>query len=251
MPAVILTGCTQRARALPNLAQVLAMIPRTLVILALFASLGAAVAPQAGESLKSGPQVDENLPGAFQALNLNGAYAGQHHCLVCEFRLYPVAMVFVKAQPGGAVDPEVKKLLDMLDARAEDTNADFGTQAFVVFLTPDARSGATEPKVGNPENIIEETKNREKLIASLTEFAKPYKRLVITTYPAENIAGRYKLANQAEVTVLLYARHRVFYNYAFAEGKLNQAGVDSVSKGMDAMLERVKKGQAILKLDKK
>jgi hypothetical protein len=36
----------------------------------------------AGESLKSGPAVGKNLPGAFHPLNVTGSEAGNKHCLV-------------------------------------------------------------------------------------------------------------------------------------------------------------------------
>jgi len=36
----------------------------------------------AGETLKSGPQKGDNLPGPFSPLNINGANAGQKVCQV-------------------------------------------------------------------------------------------------------------------------------------------------------------------------
>jgi hypothetical protein len=36
----------------------------------------------AGETLKSGPNVGESLPGAFHPLNITGARAGNKNCLV-------------------------------------------------------------------------------------------------------------------------------------------------------------------------
>jgi hypothetical protein len=36
----------------------------------------------AGEALKSGPQVGQQIPGAFHPLNCTGAQAGNKHCLV-------------------------------------------------------------------------------------------------------------------------------------------------------------------------
>ncbi len=36
----------------------------------------------AGETLKSGPQKGENLPGPFSPLNISGANAGQKVCQV-------------------------------------------------------------------------------------------------------------------------------------------------------------------------
>ena len=202
----------------------------------------------AGQDLKSGPQVDEMLPGSFQPLNLNGNYAGRYHCLVCENRLNPVAVVFVKAQAEG-IDPEVKKLLEALDKVCDEHYLDTGLASFVVFMTPDAQSGVTEEPGREPVKIIPEAIKREKLVKNLTDFSKPFKRLIVTCMPAENVAGKYKLANKAEVTIIEYARHRVFANFAFAEGQLKQDGVDKAIQSIDAMLDHLKKGPK-LKADK-
>ncbi len=50
----------------------------------------------AAETLKSGPQVGEDVPGPFHPLNINGAKAGQKNCLFCENGSNPVAMVFAR-----------------------------------------------------------------------------------------------------------------------------------------------------------
>jgi hypothetical protein len=196
-----------------------------------------------GQDVKSGPQIDEVMPGAIQALNVTGPFAGRYHCLVCEYRLYPVALVFVKARPEG-VSPEVKKLLEALDAAAVEHHDNTGMEAFVVFLTPAARSGATVDKIENPEDAIPETAKREKLVIELGELGKSFKRLVVTTMPAENIKDKYKLDPRAEVTVVLYARHRVYNNFAFGEDQLNAAGRERVLQGVIALLDRLRTGPA-------
>ena len=42
----------------------------------------AAAGAVAGDSLKSGPPVGQNIPGPFHPLNVTGAKAGEKHCLV-------------------------------------------------------------------------------------------------------------------------------------------------------------------------
>ncbi len=207
-----------------------------------------ALAP--GQQIKSGPQVDETMPGAIQALNVTGPFAGRYHCLVCEYRLYPVALVFVKARPDG-ITPEVKKLLEALDAAAVEHHDNTGMEAFLVYVTPLARSGATVDKTDNPEDAIPETAKREKLVAELGEFGKSFKRLVVTTIPPENIKDKYKLDDSAEVTVILYARHRVYNNYAFAEDTLKQADTDRILQGVTALLDRLRTGPPEAKGDDK
>src|SRR5438128_2020423 len=140
-----------------------------------------------GQDVKSGPQVDDAMPGSFQPLNINGPFAGRYHCLVCEFRLSPVVAVFVKSPPEGqGVDEEITKLLKAVDKMSAENYLDIGLQSFVVFLSAHAKSGATEGP-GDPKAIIEETVNREKLVKSLTDYSKPFTRLVVTCYPAENL----------------------------------------------------------------
>ena len=75
-------------------------------------------------------------------------------------------------------------------------------------------------------------------------------RLVVACFPDESIDAKYKLDKKAAVTVLLYARHRVFSNYAFGEGQLKQEGIDKIAQGVDGMLERLKKGPLQFKDDK-
>jgi hypothetical protein len=58
----------------------------------------------AAESLKSGPQVNEDVPGPFHPLNINGKAAGRKNCLYCQNGANPVAVVFARE-----VTPEVTR----------------------------------------------------------------------------------------------------------------------------------------------
>jgi hypothetical protein len=222
------------------------MLPRFAAVTLLVLAASLALNPAAAQQLQSGPKADENLPGSFQTLNLNGAFADRFHCLVCEFRLNPVALVFVRSQQD-AVDPEVKKLLEALDKVADERHGDTGFDTFVVFLTPQSRSGATEEKFADPETAIQEAVNREKLLSGLREFAKPFKRLIVTATPVESVAAKYHLADKAEVTVLVYANLRVYANLAFAQDQLKQDGIDAVLKAVDTTFDRLKKAPALAK----
>jgi len=218
---------------------------------ALMLAIAALVTAQA-QDLKSGPQPDSILPGSLQVYNVSGPFAGRYHCLVTEFRLNPVAMVFVRTQPD-RIDPEVKKLLEALDKAADDKHGDTGFESFVVFLAPQARSSTTDDtkdvkdNVALAKNAAVDTVAREKFVNFLKEEAKSLKRLVVTCAPPEAVADKYRLAEKAEVTVVIYARHLVKGNMAFAEGQLKQEGVDSVLKGVDGMLERLKKTSAVVR----
>jgi hypothetical protein len=194
------------------------------------------------QEIKSGPKRDELLPASFQPLNLNGEFKDRHHCLVCQFRINPVALVFVK-QSGTKVDPELKKLLDALETQVKEHFDDTGFSSFVVFVTPDAKSSVSEGK-GDQEGLVKEATQREKLYVTLKEQAAKHTKVIWTMHPAESLA-KYNL--KAEVTVLLYARHRVMHNFTFGEGQLKDEGIAQVRKGIDDMLERVAKGNSAVK----
>jgi hypothetical protein len=227
----------------------LAMSKRFFPVFCLCVACLFALDPVHAQDVKSGPQKDERLPGSFQPLNLNGEFKGSQHCLVCQFRINPVALVFVK-QAGTTVDPEVKKLIDALESASKEYFADYGMSSFVVFLTPSARSSVTEGKGGKDTDLVEEAKLREKLIVNLEKQAADYKNVIWTTFPADapvddrgtTLASKYRLSDKADVTVILYARHFVMDNFAFGEGQLKEAGVEKVRDGIRAMLDRVKKG---------
>jgi hypothetical protein len=203
------------------------------------------------QEIKSGPQRDDLLPGAFQPLNLNGEFKERQHCLVCQFRINPVALVFVRQSAtvegqDPKVNPELKKLLDMVESQVKEHYDDTGFSCFVVFVTPDAKSSVSEGKGDKNTDLIKEAKLREKLYFTLKEEAAKYTKVIWTMYPGDSLE-KYRLSKEAEFTVILYARHRVMHNFTFADGALKDEGIAQVRKGIDDMLERVKKGPAVVK----
>src|SRR5207302_2570092 len=70
-----------------------------IVLCLVFIPIAQSVALDASDSLKSGPQVGEMIPGPFHFLNINGTFAGDPHCLVCEYGLRPVVAVFARPVP--------------------------------------------------------------------------------------------------------------------------------------------------------
>jgi hypothetical protein len=64
----------------------------------------------AAETLKSGPQVNEDVPGPFHPYNVTGQAAGKKNCLYCQNGANPVAVVFARE-----VTPQVTKLIKKLD----------------------------------------------------------------------------------------------------------------------------------------
>src|SRR5436309_3184109 len=81
----------------------------------------------AAETVKSGPQVGQQVPGPFHPLNINGEAAGQKQCLYCKNGNNPVAMIFARS-----TSEPLTKLVKKLDACcAKNSEAKMGS--FVVF----------------------------------------------------------------------------------------------------------------------
>src|SRR5262249_4007955 len=199
-------------------------------VLAVLAVAGA-TALEAGEAPKSGPAVGQLLPGSFQAFNLNGKTAkDRYHCLGCEYGLKPTVMVFAREHPD-AKDPALADLLQKLD-EAVDRHKDASLNAFVVFLSPDARTSVTDPKTMDPAKLVEEAAAWEALLARLRPTADKLKNVVVSVYPAEGPPG-YNLAKDADVTAVLYRRHKVVASYVFPAGKFNAEGAAQIMKSVD------------------
>jgi hypothetical protein len=155
---------------------------------------------QAGGNVKSGPQVGQDVPGPFHPLNLTGEKKGQKNCLYCSNGSNPVAVVFARE-----ATPEVAKLLKQLDeATVKNSGAKMGSYA--VFCSD---------KDGLDKQLekLADTQKLQKLVLSLDNPAGP---------------TDYKIAKDAEVTVLLYVKHEVKANHAFAKGKLDDAAITKV-----------------------
>lgn len=177
---------------------------------ALVASLTAALLAGGlmAAEIKSGPQVGEKVPGPFHPLNVNGAAAGKKNCLYCQNGTNPVAMVFARE-----VNPAVEKLITKLDA-ATAKNQGCNMGSFVVFLS-----------------------DSDQLPKKLGELAKKdnLKHIVLSV---DNPSGppNYKVAKDADVTVVLYTDHTVKANYAFGKGQLKDKDIDKVVADVQKIL---------------
>jgi hypothetical protein len=173
------------------------------VALALLA--GVAVA---AEALKSGPQVNEKLAGPFHPLNINGPAAGEKNCLYCENGSHPVAMVFARE-----VTPAVTDLIKKIDA-ATVKNSDVKMGSFVVFCSND--------------------KGLEKQLKALADEAKLKKCILAIDNPAG--PEDYKVAKEADVTVVLYTDTTVKANFAFKKGELKEKDVEKILSELPKIL---------------
>ncbi len=160
------------------------------------------------QPLKSGPQVSEELAGPFHVLNINGPTAGQKQCLYCRNGENPVAMVFARE-----VTPETTKLIKKLDACTM-KNKDAHMGSFVVFCS-DADGLEQQLK----DMVAKE--NLKEIVLSIDQPAGP---------------KGYKVAKDADVTVVLYTDKVVKANYAFKKGELKDQDIDAVVKDVARIL---------------
>jgi hypothetical protein len=179
----------------------------TLVLSALTAVAVIVSVATAGD-LKSGPQVGERVPGPFHPLNCTGENAGEKFCLYCKNGQNPVAMIFARQ-----TSPELTKLIKKID-EATAKNKDYSMGSFVVFLS-----------------------DSDKLEGELKELAKKEK-LQQCVLSIDNLAGPegYKVAKDADVTVVLYSKGIVRANHAFKKGELKDKAIDTVGSDVAKIL---------------
>jgi hypothetical protein len=165
-----------------------------------------------GQSSKlvSGPQVGDEVPGPFHPLNVTGEAAGMKKCLYCAYGEAPVAVVFARD-----LTPQVAALIKQIDATTvKHKTLDMGS--FAVFCSDD-----------------------EKLKAKLEAFAAKEKidNLVLTI---DNPTGpaAYKIAKDADVTVVYYQDHKVAANHTFRTGELKDADVARVASDVKTILPK-------------
>jgi hypothetical protein len=162
--------------------------------------LGNAYAEEKGGKIQSGPQVGEKLAGPFHPLNVTGSRAGEKNCLYCANGENPVAMIFARE-----VTPEVARLIKRIDeATIKNKGAEMGS--FVVFLSDEAGLEKQLKKLASDNNIKE------------------------TVLSIDNPGGPqgYKVARDADVTVVLYVKHTAKVNHAFKKGQLNDKAIDKI-----------------------
>jgi hypothetical protein len=154
----------------------------------------------AADSIKSGPQAGEKLAGPFHPLNINGPTPNEKQCLYCRNGENPVAMIFARE-----VSEPLVNLIKKIDAcNAKNTGCNMGS--FVVFLSDD-----------------------EGLQSRLKELAKTA-NLQHTVLSIDNPAGPqgYKVARDADVTVVLYTNRTVKVNHAFKKGEMKDSDVEKI-----------------------
>jgi hypothetical protein len=155
----------------------------------------------AAEGVQSGPQVGDNArPKPFFPLNINGPQASKKACLVCRNGDNPVAMVFARE-----VSMPLTTLIKKLDT-ATVSNQDAKMGSFAIFCS--------------------DAEGLDKKLKDLAEMEK-LKEFVLAI---DNPAGPapYKIAKDAEVTVVLYNKSKVIANYTFKKGELDDKAIAKI-----------------------
>ena len=154
----------------------------------------------AGGTVTSGPQVDQKIPGPFKPLNVNGPDAGKNSCLYCRFGSRPVVMIFARE-----VTPALRTLIQQVEkVTAAHADGDMGSCVIVCNETP-----------GIPEMLGEMVRQDQlkNVILAVTKSSGP---------------ESYKLASEAEVTVLLYSHTTVVANHSYRKGELDAKQIETV-----------------------
>lgn len=159
-------------------------------------------------SVKSGPQAGEKVPGPFKVLNVTGPEAGKTSCQYCNHGTRPVAVVFTKW-----ITPEIAGLLKKIDAVTA-ANKEAGLGSFVVVCSDSPNSYQYFKQVAEELGI---------------------QNTILTLYKAGG-PEKYRLASDADVTVLLYYHLTVKANHAFKTSELTTTAVDAILADLRRML---------------
>jgi hypothetical protein len=156
-------------------------------------------------SLKPGQR-----PGPYSAVISTGPNRGKSHCYICETEDRPGVVIFARTLS----DP-LGKLTEQLDkAVAKQQKAEL--RAWVTFLSDEQLS--LDPKV--------------------VKWSQKYALRNVPLGVFEDVGGppSYRLAADADVTVLLFVKQKVVANFAFRDGELTGARRDEIVKALPKIL---------------
>jgi len=178
---------------------------RSATALCLLGGLGVSLALAAAEPCQSGVPVGQR-PGPYSFILSTGMGRGQSQCFICETEDRPAVIVFARSlsEPAGKLAAQIDK------AVPEHKKADL--RAWVTFLHDD--QAAFDPKV--------------------VDWAKKHALRTLPVGVYEDAAGppTYKIAKDADVTVLLFVKKKVVANFAFREGELNDEKSAEIMKAL-------------------
>lgn len=169
-----------------------------------FASVAGAAEVQSG--LQPG-----DAPPAFNVRDITGPKAGKTLCYRCMYGSRPVVSIFARD-----IDENVANLIKQVDAQVGE-NGDKKMAAFVVLLTDDADAAEGKLKEVAEKNNI--------------------KNVPLTVYDGSAGPSSYKIAKDADVTVMMWNESDVKVNHAFTKGQLDKSKVKAVAGDSAKILE--------------
>ena len=175
---------------------------------------------QADQPCRSGLQPGQR-PGPYAAVISTGPERGKSHCYICETADRPAVVVFARS-----LSEPLGKLCQQLDqAIAKHAKAEL--RAWVTFLSDDQLS--LDPKV--------------------VQWGKKYALRSVPLGVFEDIGGppSYRLAPDADVTVLLFVKQKVVANFAFREGELTEEKITLVIGALPRVVAEDKQKTATTK----
>ena len=162
--------------------------------------LGILAFPVTDASLKSGLDVDQR-PGPYSSLVVVGPERGTQHCFICEAEDRPVMIVFART-PSEPLGKLVHRMDEQLKKHAD-------LRGWTTFLAADA--GPLAPKV--------------------VDWSRRHSTGTVPLSIFEDEVGppTYRLAKDADVTVLLSVKRKVVANFAFRADELDAAAIDRIT----------------------
>jgi hypothetical protein len=145
-------------------------------------------------------------PGPYAAVVSTGPQRGQSHCYICETADKPAVVVFARS-----LSEPLGKLVRGLDRAVLDHKA-ADLRAWVTFLNED--QPALDPQV--------------------VRWGQKYgvRGVPLAVFEAADGPPSYRLAHDADVTVMLFVKQKVVRNFAFRAGELTDARVADVLKAL-------------------
>jgi hypothetical protein len=218
----------------------------SLVVLLLFtvvlgrAFSGDEVAKPKAEGEDKGPplKAGNNLPATFQPFNVTARIPspmeseeadkeaektktkvpavttkGKYHCLISEYNLDPVVLLFVRGLTESA---GLNALLQKLDAAIE-RNPAVRLRSFVVFVPDDIT------------NVVAEDEKREAAAKTIQDLADKLKlKSVVLTLASKADVAKYQLDPASALTAVLYKNLRIEAVHKVSLDQLDKADSDAV-----------------------
>jgi len=172
-----------------------------LAVSVLFIVAGCADQSSVVPEVKPAAEVREQLPG-FIVRDITGPFKGRTTCYCCSYGSRPVVAIFTRE-----LDDDVQDLVQKIDAKVGERKAD-KLAAFVAVITDDKE--AFEPRL--------------KALAKNAGIAHTPLTIIEATAPPLE----YKIADDADVTVMMWVEKEVLVNRSFVRGALDKIAIDSL-----------------------